>query len=116
MRLAIYDNCTVLSLLILTHTCRTFYLDINTCSRLVIRSDGYTDYTKRPNTATHPHPLLSSSAVPLTIWMMLYHDTLDDLDEMWLFNRLYSHPQQSSSRIGWWKCGGWGEIVCRYST
>ncbi|RPA73968.1 hypothetical protein BJ508DRAFT_333545 [Ascobolus immersus RN42] len=102
MRLEIYSHASLLSLLILTHTCRTMYTDIN-CSLLVRRSKGCPR-----NPVSNNHPILPDNVIPLTIPTMANKDemqveecvnddyTIDDFD---LFNRLYQYPSPFRNTI-----------------
>ncbi|RPA72230.1 hypothetical protein BJ508DRAFT_335264 [Ascobolus immersus RN42] len=108
MRLAFYDNCSILSLLILTHTCRTFYLDINVSSKLIQHLEGYERHLLwNPHLqASTRHPLLSAGTFPLTISMMVEQDlkvardadmrleypNRRSMDEVNTFNRVYGPP------------------------
>ncbi|RPA73983.1 hypothetical protein BJ508DRAFT_333562 [Ascobolus immersus RN42] len=87
MRLAIYQQCTILTLLILTHTCHQFYTEINSQGRIVPRSLGFRPFINtRPFT---PHPTLPFGSVPLTLPMMMRWDQLEGVLEVDTFNNVY---------------------------
>ncbi|RPA73967.1 hypothetical protein BJ508DRAFT_333544 [Ascobolus immersus RN42] len=92
LRLKIYANCNAVSLLVLTHTCRALYIDINTQSKVVQSAIGgskpfsrYIKHVYKPPTDLNPHPMLLKSAIPLTIPMM----EITELEEPSAFNRVY---------------------------
>ncbi|RPA73959.1 hypothetical protein BJ508DRAFT_333536 [Ascobolus immersus RN42] len=109
LRLDIYDHCTILSLFILTHTCRSLYNEINTRKSLVRQAEDYDKYATNPwvtNNLIH-HPMLPEGKVPLTIPIMSYRDKLSDFvlwrESSWkevdVFNATYGLEDVSS-----WRC------------
>ncbi|RPA72232.1 hypothetical protein BJ508DRAFT_335266 [Ascobolus immersus RN42] len=125
LRLEIYEYCTVFSLLILTHTCRTFYTDINSRLAFVGASKGYNDYKAKFDyeheyfERSPPHPLLPNDTVPLCIPMMCNIDKLDcnslprTRSEVDTFNCTYSTQVTSYIvRKGWCCCVGKGWWCC----
>ncbi|RPA73962.1 hypothetical protein BJ508DRAFT_333539 [Ascobolus immersus RN42] len=93
IRLEIYSHCTILSLLILTHTCFTMYTEINSRS-IVKRAPNYDCFIqcKLPPAS----PMLPTGTYPLNIVMMSYTAILDSAPAMdggpheWeLFNKVY---------------------------
>ncbi|RPA73982.1 hypothetical protein BJ508DRAFT_333561 [Ascobolus immersus RN42] len=124
MRLAIYENCTVFSLFLLTQTCRTLYTDINNRTHLVKRSKGYSANLKYfpERKTTNRHPILPAGIWPLTIPMMSGLDTLETdthiqadpkpgrhvMPEALTFNKLYSrfYCRRSDEhwKKRWWCC------------
>ncbi|RPA73961.1 hypothetical protein BJ508DRAFT_333538 [Ascobolus immersus RN42] len=89
LRLEIYSHCCeptdahALNLLILTHTCRTMYIDINNCRRLLRHSIGYARGARKnwkadKKITTSAHPILPAGMVPLTIPTMRDADCLRD--------------------------------------
>ncbi|RPA73981.1 hypothetical protein BJ508DRAFT_333560 [Ascobolus immersus RN42] len=106
IRLEIYGYFSPLSLLILTHTCRTMYVDINCARRLFIRPKGYrTNPQPGSNTEEQPpsHPMLPAGVTPLTIRMLDHHIKLALGSEIELFNSVFGRPKYS------WRCCS----VCR---
>ncbi|RPA86044.1 hypothetical protein BJ508DRAFT_373209 [Ascobolus immersus RN42] len=80
IRLEIYYHCTVLDLLILTHTCRAIYFDINTRENLLLSSAGYDNYTHRVKRISKKHLAAATYAGimdSLCIPMIAYKDKLD---------------------------------------
>ncbi|RPA86045.1 hypothetical protein BJ508DRAFT_159273 [Ascobolus immersus RN42] len=75
LRLEIYSHCTIFGLLNLTHTCRTLYLDINTCKRL-LQSFAELSTGRAPterNSRTHLI-LPADAGIPISIPMIAYYD------------------------------------------
>ncbi|RPA73965.1 hypothetical protein BJ508DRAFT_333542 [Ascobolus immersus RN42] len=122
LRHQIFSSCTVLGLLILSHTCHAMYVDINSNPHLVQQSEGYLNYVECwPLEISKPHPMLPAGAIPLTVRMISYYDKVeeycgrDPLDgyrrrEWSLFNEVYGgchrdHPDQCQNEC-WWACGG----------
>ncbi|RPA72231.1 hypothetical protein BJ508DRAFT_335265 [Ascobolus immersus RN42] len=112
MRLEVYDNCSLLELYTLTHTCRTIYTDINNCKSLVKRSKGYSYFIKKArNKRKQPHPMLPASSVPLTLRMMEYHDKISH-EDISHFNWTFAagHIWNTPHHTGWWCCERCGRI------
>ncbi|RPA73984.1 hypothetical protein BJ508DRAFT_333563 [Ascobolus immersus RN42] len=121
IRLEIYEACSVLSLFVLTQTCRTMYADINTRPHLLKASKGYRSFISRYPGASQPspHPIIPTTSFPLTIPMLAYNDRLEgDCQpfcsiEVELFNsgKVYGFRNSSDkeAKKRWWCC----ELCCK---
>ncbi|RPA73969.1 hypothetical protein BJ508DRAFT_333546 [Ascobolus immersus RN42] len=111
MRLEVYDWCTILTRLILTHTCRTCYTDIKTRPEIIQRCRWL---LCSEHVQTKKHPLLPDGITPICIAMIANEKTFGRRDflessasrreqskEAATFNRVYgsSYPGR-----GLWCC------------
>ncbi|RPA73978.1 hypothetical protein BJ508DRAFT_333557 [Ascobolus immersus RN42] len=107
LRLEIYYAiCDPISLLILTHTCRTMYVDINSRKHLV-RSVLPSDFTDEhelvkkhgQKTSLTSHPILTPYTTPLTIYLIAIADTKLETTSVSLFNRIYGLTDQQKMEL-----------------
>ncbi|RPA73970.1 hypothetical protein BJ508DRAFT_333547 [Ascobolus immersus RN42] len=110
LRLDVYTWCSPVSILTLTHTCTSLYIEINTRKSLVRSSSNQNFWNSLPSIymeANADHPILSGRGrrvIPLTIFLIA-NLRVDDTDAA-LFNSLYGSKSEELVGIakGWWCC------------